>query len=173
MSGWKARGTSALWGDLMGGLLAAIIALPISLAFGVASGLGAASGLYGAIACGILVAVFGGAPAMISGPTGPVTVGVAAVSLSHPDKPQLVFAAAIVAGIIQIVLGRLKLGQLVLYIPHPVISGFMSGIGIIIISIQLLPLCGFKSEGSIFDILVSFSKCIGDSNLTAVSLAGC
>lgn len=159
-----------IWDDLMGGLIASIIALPISLAFGVSSGLGAAAGLYGAIACGILVALLGGTPAMISGPTGPVTVGVAAIALSNPGKPEVVFAAAIVAGLIQIVFGRLKLGQLVLYIPHPVVSGFMTGIGIIIISIQILPLCGFTSQGDIFDIFATFAAHAGDSNAAAVIL---
>lgn len=144
-----------LRGDLMGGLVASIIALPISLAFGVASGLGPAAGLYGAIACGIIAAISGGTPVMISGPTGPVTVGVAAIAVGHPDRAHLIFAVAIVAGLIQILLGRLKSGQLVLYIPHPVISGFMTGIGIIIIAIQLLPLCGLQSESEIFDILAS------------------
>jgi len=137
-------------GDLIGGLLAAIIALPLALAFGVASGLGAIAGLYGAIACGIIAAIFGGTPGMISGPTGPVTVMIAALALQHPDKPELVFASGIAAGIFQIILGKLEIGQLIQYIPHPVVSGFMTGIGVIIVSIQLLPLIGLRTEGDIF-----------------------
>ncbi len=142
-----------LVGDLIGGLLAAIIALPLALAFGVASGLGATAGLYGAIACGIIAAAIGGAPGMISGPTGPVTVMVAALASQYPDNPQMVFAAAVACGVFQIVLGRLKAGELIQYIPHPVVSGFMTGIGVIIISIQLLPLAGLPLEGDVFAAL--------------------
>lgn len=156
--------------ELLGGLLAAIIALPIALAFGVASGMGATAGLYGAIACGILAAAFGGTPAMVSGPTGPVTVGIAALTLEHPGEPHLVLSAAVVAGIFQIVLGRLKVGQLVHYIPHPVVSGFMTGIGVIIICVQLLPLCGFKTEGDVFTALQTFVSSIAQANLSALGL---
>lgn len=151
-------------------MLAAIIALPLALAFGVASGLGASAGLYGAIACGIFAACFGGTPAMVSGPTGPVTVGIVAITLAHPGEPGLVLAAAIVAGIFQILLGRLKVGQLVHYIPHPVVSGFMTGIGLIIISVQLLPLCGLKTEGDVFSALQTFVGSIAQANLAAVEL---
>jgi SulP family sulfate permease len=145
-----ARKSQLIAGDLIGGLLAAIIALPLALAFGVASGLGATAGLYGAIACGIVAAIFGGTPGMLSGPTGPVTVMIAALALQHPDQPELVLASGVAAGIFQIILGRLKTGQLIQYIPHPVVSGFMTGIGVIIISIQLLPLIGLPTEGDIF-----------------------
>jgi len=162
--------TKYLVGDLVGGLLAAIIALPLALAFGVASGLGATAGLYGAIACGIFAAAFGGAPGMISGPTGPVTVMIAALATQHPDRPELVFASAIAAGIFQIVLGRLKTGQLIQYIPHPVVSGFMTGIGVIIVAIQLLPLMGLKGEGDVFAALEMLWKSAGQANLSALLL---
>ncbi|MDZ4836794.1 MAG: SulP family inorganic anion transporter, partial [Candidatus Melainabacteria bacterium] len=128
-------------GDLVGGLLAAIIALPLALAFGVASGLGATAGLYGAIACGIIAAASGGAPGMVSGPTGPVTVMVAALASQFPGAPQMVLAAAIAAGVFQIILGQLKAGQLIQYIPHPVVSGFMTVSG-------KLKVCQFGKNGS-------------------------
>jgi SulP family sulfate permease len=155
---------------LVGGLLAAIIALPLSLAFGVASGLGAPAGLYGAIACGIIAAFLGGVPGMVSGPTGPVTVMIAAAASQHSDKPNLIFASAIAAGAFQIILGRLKAGQLIQYIPHPVVSGFMTGIGAIIISIQLLPLAGLPSEGDVFAALEVLLTSIRQSNISALLL---
>lgn len=156
--------------DLIGGLVAAIIALPLALAFGVASGLGATAGLYGAIACGIVAAAFGGTPGMISGPTGPVTVMIAALATQHPDKLQLVFASAIAAGVFQIILGRFKAGQLIQYIPHPVVSGFMTGIGVIIVSIQLLPLLGLPPQGDVFAALEALWKSHGHANFSALIL---
>jgi len=159
-----------LAGDLVGGLLAAIIALPLALAFGVASGLGATAGLYGAIACGIVAAACGGTPGMISGPTGPVTVMIAALAMQHPDKPELVFASAIAAGVFQMTLGRLKTGQLIQYIPHPVVSGFMTGIGVIIVSIQLLPLMGLASEGDVFAAFERIWTSSSHANFNALSL---
>lgn len=156
--------------DLVGGLLAAIIALPLALAFGVASGLGATAGLYGAIACGVVAAACGGTPGMISGPTGPVTVMIAALAIQHPDKPELVFASAIAAGAFQIILGRLKTGQLIQYIPHPVVSGFMTGIGVIIVSIQLLPLMGLAGEGDVFVALETIWKSSSQANFYALLL---
>lgn len=162
--------TKSLAGDLVGGLLAAIIALPLALAFGVASGLGAIAGLYGAIACGIIAAAFGGTPGMISGPTGPVTVMIAALAIQHPDKPELVFASAIAAGMFQIILSRLKTGQLIQYIPHPVVSGFMTGIGVIIVSIQMLPLVGLRGEGDVFTALEKLWQSSSQANFSALLL---
>lgn len=149
----KERFCGHLLGDLTGGLMAAVVALPICLAFGVASGLGAAAGLYGAIACGILAAVFGGTPAQCSGPTGPMTVVTAALYSLNPGRPELVFAVVIVAGLIQIALGYFGTAQLIYYLPYPVISGFMTGIGVIIISIQLAPLFGLTGNASVLSSL--------------------
>lgn len=140
-------------GDMSGGLMAGIVALPLCLAFGVASGLGATAGLYGAIACGIFAALFGGTPGQCSGPTGPMTVVVAAMFAANPDKPNLIFAAAVLGGVLQIALGNLKAGQLIHYLPYPVISGYMTGIGAIIISIQLHPLVGLQGSGSVLSAL--------------------
>src|SRR5688500_16562333 len=140
-------------GDLVGGLTAAVIALPLALAFGVASGLGPTAGLYGAIACGIFAALFGGTPGQVSGPTGPMTVVAAGLVLAHPGQPGLIFAAVILAGLLQILLGVFRLGQLIHYIPYPVISGFMTGIGTIIIVLQLPPLFGLPGGGDVLDTL--------------------
>jgi len=137
-----------LRGNLYGGLTAGIIALPLALAFGVASGLGAEAGLYGAIILGLLAALFGGTPTQISGPTGPMTVIVAsAVGLLGGDV-NAVMATILLAGLFQIGLGLLHVGKFVRFIPYPVISGFMSGVGMIIILLQLNPLMGSELAGS-------------------------
>ncbi|HEY9788697.1 MAG TPA: SulP family inorganic anion transporter [Candidatus Obscuribacterales bacterium] len=135
-------------GDITGGIMAAVVALPLCLAFGVASGAGAAAGLYGAIACGVLAATFGGTPGQCSGPTGPMTI-IAAGVIAASVHPQTVFASTVGAGIIQIVMGKLKAGQLIGYMPYPVISGFMSGIGLIIICVQLAPFFGLAGSGNV------------------------
>ena len=132
-----------LKGDIFGGLTATVVGLPVALAFGVASGLGAVAGIYGAIAVGFFAAVFGGTRSQISGPTGPMSVAMAAVvTLAGPDNLGEAFAIVILAGIIQILLGVLKIGRFVAYTPYSVISGFMSGIGVIIIILQILPFIG-------------------------------
>ncbi len=133
----------SLRGDVFGGLTAAVVGLPVALAFGVASGLGAVAGIYGAIAVGFFAAVFGGTKSQISGPTGPMAVAMAAiVTLAGPENLGEAFTIVILAGIIQILLGVLKIGRFVAYTPYSVISGFMSGIGVIIIILQILPFIG-------------------------------
>ncbi len=134
---------NALRGDVFGGLTAAVVGLPVALAFGVASGLGAVAGIYGAIAVGFFAAIFGGTKSQISGPTGPMAVAMATiVTLTGPENLGDAFAIVILAGIIQILLGVLKIGRFVAYTPYSVISGFMSGIGVIIIILQILPFIG-------------------------------
>ena len=134
---------NTLRGDIFGGVTASVVGLPVALAFGVASGLGAVAGIYGAIAVGFFAAVFGGTKSQISGPTGPMAVAMAAVvTLAGPDNLGEAFAIVILAGIIQILLGVLKIGRFVAYTPYSVISGFMSGIGVIIIILQILPFIG-------------------------------
>lgn len=135
-------------GDLFGGITAGVIALPLALAFGVASGAGAAAGLYGAIFLGFFAAVFGGTKSQISGPTGPITVVLASIIAMHPGNLKLLFCAILLAGIFQIILGISQVGKFIRYIPYPVISGFMSGIGVIIILIQLNPLLGLDVAGT-------------------------
>ena len=133
----------ALRGDLFGGVTAAVVGLPVALAFGVASGLGAIAGIYGAVAVGFFAAIFGGTKSQISGPTGPMAVAMAAiVTLAGPDNLGEAFTIVILAGIIQILLGVLRIGRFVAYTPYSVISGFMSGIGVIIIILQILPFIG-------------------------------
>ena len=140
-------------GDLFGGVTAAVIALPMALAFGVASGAGAAAGLWGAVLVGFFAALFGGTPTLISEPTGPMTVILTGVIASfiatYGDEKGLAMAFTVVmmAGIFQIIFGLLKLGRYVTMMPYTVISGFMSGIGIILVILQLAPFLGQASPG--------------------------
>src|SRR3989338_7644134 len=150
----KERYFSNLLGDILAGLTTGIVALPMALAFGVASGLGAEAGLYGAMACGIFAALFGGTPGQVTGPTGPLTVVTATIIASHLKHPEYLFCAVILAGLLQIFFGLIKTGQFVRYIPYPVVSGFMSGIGVIITLIQLAPLFGLKGYGDAEEALV-------------------
>ncbi len=129
-------------GDLFGGVTAGVIMLPMALAFGVASGLGPAAGLYGAIAVGLIAAVFGGTPSQISGPTGPMTVAMAAVVALYADTLAVAFTIVMLAGLLQIALGFLRIGKFMSYTPYSVISGFMTGIGVIIMVLQVMPLLG-------------------------------
>ncbi|MDD9178175.1 MULTISPECIES: SulP family inorganic anion transporter [Aliivibrio] len=134
-------------GDLFGGVTTAIISLPLALAFGVASGAGAEAGLWGAIMVGLFASLFGGSSTLISEPTGPMTVIMTAVLTSMVAKyPEtgiaMTFTVVMMAGAFQILLGTLKLGKYITLMPYSVISGFMSGIGVILIILQLSPLLG-------------------------------
>ncbi len=129
-------------GDVFGGVTAAIIALPLALAFGVTSGAGAIAGLYGAIAVGFFAAMFGGTPAQVSGPTGPMTVVMAAVIATHANNLSEAFAIVVAGGAFQVLFGLIRVGKYITYTPYSVVSGFMTGIGIIIIIVQLLPSLG-------------------------------
>ena len=132
-----------LRGDIFGGMTAAVVALPLSLGFGVASGLGAIEGLYSAVVVGMLAALLGGSKTQISGPTAPLSVAMAVVFVDYADG-ELTKALAIVAmaGIIQVLLGALRLGTYVAYTPYAVVSGFTSAVGLIIIVVQVLPFFG-------------------------------
>ena len=138
-------------GDLFGGITAGIVALPLALAFGLQSGMGAAAGLYGAIFISFFAALFGGTNTQISGPTAPMTAvsmvviaGIVAVNEGDMSKafPAIVMVF-LLAGLMQIGLGFMKVGQYIRYIPYPVVSGFMTGIGVIILITQILPMLGY------------------------------
>ncbi|MDT8413743.1 MAG: SulP family inorganic anion transporter [Flavobacteriaceae bacterium] len=140
-----------LKGNLFGGITAAIVALPLALAFGVQSGMGAAAGLYGAIFIGVFAALFGGTKTQISGPTAPMTVITTVlfasvlqdVGGSFEKALPIVLVIFLLAGLFQILLGVLRIGTYVKYIPYPVVSGFMTGIGVIILITQIFPLFGY------------------------------
>ena len=155
-------------GDILGGITAAVVALPLALAFGNAAlgpG-GAIYGLYGAVVVGFLAALFGGTPAQVSGPTGPMSVTVAGVvaglaavgvprDLSAGQILPLVMAAVVIGGLLQIAFGILKLGKYITLVPYSVVSGFMSGIGFIIIALQIGPLLGISTRGGVVDSLTT------------------
>jgi SulP family sulfate permease len=137
--------------DLFGGLTAGVVALPLALAFGVSSGLGASAGLYGAVFIGFFAAWFGGTPTQISGPTAPMTAvsmlvvgSVLAMNQGNLEKalPTILFIF-LLAGLMQVGFGLIGLGRYIRYIPYPVVSGFMTAIGVIILITQLLPALGY------------------------------
>lgn len=163
-------------GDVFGGVTAAVIALPMALAFGVASGAGAEAGLYGAIFIGLFAALFGGTPTLISEPTGPMTVVftavIATLIASHPEQGlAMAFTVVIMAGMFQILFGILKLGKYVTLMPYTVVSGFMSGIGIILIILQLGPLMGQASPaGGVHAIIQGFPEMLSSIKSDEISL---
>ena len=137
-----------LKGDFFGGLTSTVVGLPIALAFGVASGMGALAGLYGAIAVGFFASMFGGTRSQISGPTGSMTVLMAAIVAMHADNLTQAIIIILMAGAIQILLGVFRIGRFVSFTPYSVVSGFMSGVGIIIMVVQTLPFLGWAvAEG--------------------------
>ena len=159
-------------GDVLGGVTTSVVAIPTALAFGVASGLGAAAGLYGAIAGGFFAAVFGGTRSQISGPTGPMAVAMAVIITTHAETLGQAFTVVIMAGLLQILLGLLRIGRFVAYTPYPVISGFMTGIGIIIWVIQIRPFLGLLSApGGVVSALAGLAETIGEINFHAPAVA--
>ena len=139
-------------GDLFGGITAGIVALPLALAFGVSSGLGPDAGLYGAIFISFFAALFGGTPTQISGPTAPMTAvsmviiaGIVAANEGDVNKAlPSILLVFLLAGLIQIALGFAGIGKYIRYIPYPVVSGFMTAIGVIILITQLGPALGYN-----------------------------
>ena len=174
--------TRNLRGDLLGGLTAAVVALPLALAFGNAAlgpG-GAIYGLYGAIVTGFVAALFGGTPAQVSGPTGPMSVTVAGVvsslaavgvssDLSAGEMLPLVMAAVAIGGIFEALLGVLRLGRFITLVPYSVVSGFMSGIGFIILILQIGPLIGVTTTGGVVGCLSTLTE-LPSPNPAALSI---
>ena len=176
--------TKNLKGDIFGGITAGIVALPLALAFGIqafggiddpaASSMGALAGLIGATLLGFFASLFGGTHSQISGPTGPMTVITAALISGVWASQQSMSAvlismslAGLFCGLFQIVFGIIKLGKYVRYIPYPVLSGFMSGIGVIIILQQIYPLIGLKSPVLVVDMITQLPERIA----SGISLA--
>jgi len=169
-----------LKGDMFGGLTAAVIALPMALAFGVASGAGPASGLYGAVLVGLFAALFGGTPTLISEPTGPMTVVMTAVianlTAANPDNPEIgmamAFTVVMLAGVFQIGFGLLRLGKYVTMMPYNVVSGFMSGIGLILIILQIGPFLGQASpKGGVIGTIQNIPDLLTNINPIETGLA--
>lgn len=162
---------NAVRGDIFGGLTAGIIALPLALAFGVASGAGAAAGLYGAIALGLFASIFGGTRTQVSGPTGPMTVVMGTAVAAFSGQPEAVCLVVLLCGLFQMLFGVFRLGGVVKFIPYPVISGFMNGIGVIIVLLQIQPLMGCQSLKSPLLALMGLPDAVAAMNLYAVGLA--
>ena len=161
-----------LRGDVFGGITAGVVNLPVALAFGLAAGLGPAAGIYGAIAVGFFAAVFGGTRSLISGPTGSMTVAVAVIVAAYADNIASAFTIVIMAGLIQIMLGLLRIGRYITYTPYSVISGFMTGVGVIIILVQTLPFLGAPvAEGGTIATLRNFSDVVEYFESNALGIA--
>ncbi len=144
-----------LKGDMLGGITAGIVGLPLCIALGAASGLGPVAGLYCGIILGLVAAVMGGCNTQISAPTGPMTsvifIAVIPVAIEVAGSVQaglsIVVATLLLASVIELLLGIFKLGKYVAYIPFPVLSGFMSGIGVIVILLSLKDFLGVDLHG--------------------------
>ncbi len=161
-----------LRGDVLGGVTAAVVGLPVALAFGLAAGLGPAAGIYGAIAVGFFAAVFGGTRSLISGPTGSMTVAMAAIVAAHAENIGEAFTIVILAGLIQIMFGLLRIGRFVTYTPYSVISGFMTGVGVIIIVGQSLPFLGAPAvPGGTIATLLNFVDILDHFQISALGIA--
>ena len=176
-----------LKGDILGGITAAVVALPLALAFGEAAlgDGGAIYGLYGAVIAGFFAALLGGTPAQVSGPTGPmsVTVGSIVATLVAADIDQqvsgglqetlpYVMGAVVIGGLFQILFGILRLGRYITLVPYSVVSGFMSGIGVIILLLQIGPLIGIKTNGSVISRLGTLKEKLFDPSLANVDQIG-
>lgn len=169
--------TKHLKGDIFGGLTAGIVALPLALAFGDQTELGAIAGLYGAIIVGFFAALLGGTPTQVSGPTAPMTLVALSVILSAKqvagsteEGMWMIILTFMLAGILQIVFGIAKFGNYIKYIPYPVVSGFMSGIGAIIFLQQIFPLFGGSNPGGAIEIFSNLPALFGNLNLGALIL---
>ncbi len=168
-----------LKGDFTGGLVAGVVALPLALAFGVQSGLGATAGLYGAIAVGIFAAMFGGTETQASGPTGPMTVVSAALVAAATELTgslesamSIILLAFLLGGLFQLIFGFLNIAGYVKYFPYPVVSGFMSGVGLIIVILQLFPFAGLDSAKSTVAVMQDLPRLFSEANLNALLLGG-
>lgn len=160
-----------LRGDFFGGVTAAVVALPLALAFGVASGAGPLAGMYGAIFAGFFASVFGGTKAQITGPTGPMTVVMALVVTHFSGNIAAAFTVVALAGVFQILFGVAGIGRYVKLTPQPVVSGFMSGIGVIIIIVQLAPILGHAGpDGSMLVKLAALPETFGKLNPAALAI---
>ena len=160
-------------GDILGGITAAVVALPIGMAFGIASGMGILAGLYVAVAMCLIGSIFGGTRTQISGPTAPMTVAMTVVIATYADG-NIAQALVIVvfAGVIQVLLGLSRIGRFVVYTPYVVISGFMTGIGLIIVLVHLPPILGAPiPSGGALGAVTALPDAFGMTNFHAVFVA--
>lgn len=170
MSVYKNKYIEIIRGDIIGAIVSSIITLPQALAFGVATGLGAIAGIWGSIILCITAGILGGKIPLISGPTGPTAVILASIMTTKGMDIESVMLVIILAGIIQIIIAYTSLPSIVKYVPYPVISGFMNGVGILIIILQLNPLLGFKTLASPIETFINIVKNFGNINNEALYL---
>ncbi|MFK7830378.1 MAG: SulP family inorganic anion transporter [Congregibacter sp.] len=161
---------SHLRGDIYGGLTAGVVAIPLALAFGVASGLGPMAGMYGAIFVGFFAALFGGTPTNVSGPTGPMVVVLAGLFASLSGDVGLILTAVMLAGVIQVIFGATGVGSYIRLVPYPVVSGFMSGIGVIIIILQFDAFFGHEAPSGTLSALKYVPTALSDINFSALGV---
>ena len=164
-------------GDVMAGLTVAMVVLPMALAFGVASGLGAISGMWSAIAAGLIAGPLSGSLWSVGGPTGPMTIQVLAILQLNPlpdGSPNIpfVFTTIALAGFILICLGIFKLGQFIKFTPYSVISGFMTGLGLLYMLLQLNPFLGLPGAKSINSAIFGLSESLLHANIEALAIGG-
>ena len=165
-TGYSAR---VLMGDVSGGFTAALVMLPLALAYGVASGLGAIQGLYGAIVLGFVVALLGGTHTMISGPTAPLAVTLAVVVAEQGRSIGEVVTITVLAGLIQMLLGSLRVGRYVSYTPYSVVSGILTAVGFIIIVLYSRPFAGLPAaSGGVLGTIRSWPEAAGSVNSNAL-----
>ncbi|QYM75209.1 SulP family inorganic anion transporter [Leucobacter luti] len=163
------RGVRTSWrADLLAGLTVGIVALPLALAFGVSSGVGAEAGLVTAIVAGLVAAVFGGSNVQVSGPTGAMVVVLAPIVMLHGVGA--VAVVSLMAGVLVLAAGVLRLGRAVSYIPWPVIEGFTAGIGIIIFLQQVPAALGVQASGHSSNAVVATWQVITEASWPAAFL---
>ncbi len=157
-----------LTGDIFGGISSAIITLPQALAFGVATGFGAGAGLWGAIILCFIAGLCGPKVPLISGATGPVAIVIASAMLALNNNISAAATTMLLAALLQLFASATNLPSMVKYVPYPVISGFMNGVGIIIIILQLNPLLGHKTLPSTVTTIMSLHDTIHSLNQSAL-----
>lgn len=162
--------SAELKGDIFGAIIATIIAFPQALAFGVASGLGASAGLWGAIILSLIAGILGSNLPFVSGPTGPSAIIVAVIVGEMSGNIDKVIPILIMAAVFQILISLTQIPKMVKYVPYPVISGFLTGIGLIIIILQLSPLLGGATFSSTIKVLMYYPELFSHINIQALIL---
>lgn len=159
-------------GDVFGGINSAIITLPQALAFGVATGFGASAGMWGAIILCFIAGILGPKIPIVSGATGPVAIVVATMVTALGYDLRAATTIILMAAIFQLICSFTKLPEIVKYVPYPVISGFMNGVGFIIIILQLNPLLGHESLSSTVDTILNLRNTLSTVNNDALLIGG-
>lgn len=159
-----------LKGDIFGAIIASIIAFPQALAFGVASGMGASAGIWGAIILSLFAGVLGCNLPFVSGPTGPVAIITATVVALCGGNVTSVVTILLLASVFQMLISVTPVPRMIKYVPYPVISGFLTGIGLIIIILQIAPLVGGVAQSSTIKAIMTYPTVFSHINIQALVL---